>query len=88
MTVKEYNELRHSLYLEGLEHEEIRKALDNAGVAYLYEIEQLPDKHSVVILTATTQMNSNMLRGLGFDPDASVVTQRLKYIRQRKIVEF
>ena len=58
MTIKELNKIRGDIFSAGLENAEIKKALDVAGIAYLYELTELPDKHASIVLTARAQMNA------------------------------
>lgn len=88
MTIKEFNALRGEIYRAGLDNAEIRAALDVAGVAYIYDLTELPDKHAVIILTAKSQLNNNTLQGLGFDPDKTAAKLLLTYHRQAKTVTF
>lgn len=87
MTIKEYNKFRSAVYAVGLEIPEVREAIDVAGIAYLYEVEELPDKHGVLVLTAKTQLNDNTLAASGFSPNADV-RLRAVFNRQTKCVTF
>ena len=88
MTTKEYNALRHAIYEEGAAVPEIRAALDAAGIAYLYDVHCLPDKHAVLVLTDRHQLNDNTLTERGLDPATADVTRCLTYHRQTRCVTF
>ena len=88
MTIKELNKIRGDIFSAGLENAEIKKALDVAGIAYLYELTELPDKHASIVLTARAQMNDNTLRERGFTPENTKAKLLLTYHQQSKTVTF
>ena len=88
MTLKAFNELRGRFYAAAMEDAEIREAVEVSGVAHVYELEQLPDKHAVIVLTARTQLNDNTIQEQGFDPAAVQVRYRFSVSRQRRTVLF
>lgn len=88
MTIKEYNKLRADIYSAAMENQDVADAINGSGIAYIYEITQLPDKHKVLVLTAKTQMNSYVLREHGFDPDRVSVELRLTLHQQTKCADF
>jgi len=87
MTVKEYNALRHSIFCAAMEAPEIEDAVNNSGVAYIYDVWQ-GENHTVLVLTAKTQLNSNTLIENGFDPELTDTRLVLKLNRQTKCVYF
>jgi len=88
MTVKAFNELRSQFYAAAMEDAEIREAVEVSGVAHVFELEQLPDRHAVLVLTARTQLNDSTIRAQGFDPAAVQVRHRFSVSRQRRTVLF
>lgn len=86
MTVKELNTIRAAAYAAANEVPEIRHALDVAGVAYVFDVQE-GDHHELLVLTARTQLNDNTLAAHGFTADAAVHTL-LKAQRQTKSIKF
>lgn len=86
MTIKEFNTIRAAAYAAANEVPEIRHALDVAGVAYVYDVQE-GDHRELLVLTARTQLNDNTLAAHGFSADAAVHTL-LKAQRQTKSVKF
>ena len=88
MTIKEYNKLRTAVFSAAMEFPDIADAVETSGVALVYELRQLPDKHEVVVLTQCPQLNDNMLRSHGFSPAETDVILKLKLNAQTKCAEF
>ena len=76
MTIKEYNRIRTAIFAEAAKIPEVEKALAIDGVAYIYEAVDATRQHTVLTLTAKTQLNDNTLRAAGIDP--STATCRLQ----------
>ena len=88
MTIKEYNKLRTAVFDAAMEIPDISDAVNSSGVALVYELRQLPDKHEVVVLTQRTQLNDNLLRSHGFSPAETDVILKLKLNAQTKCADF
>lgn len=79
--------MRSRIFNAAMENGEIAEAVKTSGVAYVYDIFELPDKHAVLVLTAETQMNDNTLKESGFSPAAHI--RRVLVVHgQRKTVDF
>ena len=90
MTVKEYNKIRAAVFQAALENSaEVEEAIRVEGVAYIYDVQALPDKHVVLVLTHQAQLNDNVLRKLGFDnPEAATARLVMTLNRQTKCATF
>jgi hypothetical protein len=95
MTIKDYNRIRHAAYLEATQIPDIKKVLDSSKVAYVYDIwSTLPQphgggrKHAVVCLSAPTQMNDELLRNHGFNPENAEVRLKLTVNKTAQTVGF
>lgn len=88
MQIKEYNKLRTAVFSAAMEIPDIADAVETSGVALVYELRQLPDKHEVVVLTHRTQLNDNLLRSHGFSPAETDAVLKLKLDRQTKCADF
>ena len=88
MTIKEYNRLRTAVFAAAMEIPDIADAVKTSGVALVYELRQLPDKHEIVVLTQRTQLNDNLLRAHGFSPAETDVILKLKLNAQTKCADF
>jgi hypothetical protein len=86
MTIKEFNTIRSAAYAAANEIPEIKHALDVAGVAYVFDIQE-GNHRELLVLTARTQLNDNTLAAHGFTADAAVHTL-LKAQRQTKSIKF
>lgn len=86
MTIKEFNTIRSAAYNAANEIPEIKRALDVAGVAYVYDARQ-GDHHELLVFTAKTQCNDNTLAEHGFTAAAEVSLILVAH-RQTKSVKF
>lgn len=87
MTVKEYNAMRHSIFCAAMETPEIAEAVNNSGIAYIYDVWQ-GEAHAVLVLTAKTQLNGITLRENGFDPERADARLVLKLNQKTKCAYF
>lgn len=87
MTITNYNALRRRIFDAATQDPEIADAINVAGVAYVYELTQLPDRHAVVVLTAKTQLHDNLLREHGFEPDKATARLTLTLNRRTKCAD-
>lgn len=88
MTIKEYNQLRTAVFASAMEIPDVADAVNSSGVALVYELRQLPDKHEVVVLTHRTQLNDNLLRSHGFSPAETDVMLKLRLDGRTKCADF
>lgn len=86
MTTKELNTIRAAAYAAANEVPEIRHALDVAGVAYVYDVQE-GNHRELLVLTARNQLNDNTLSEHGFTT-AAKVSLILVAQRRTKSVKF
>lgn len=89
MTVKEFNALRAKVYQEAIEMlPEAAELIRTEGVAYIYEIEDRKGQHGYAVVSRSSQVNSNTLRALGYDPDEPRIRLQLTLNRATKCAVF
>lgn len=88
MKIREFNEFRSAVYQAAMENVEIAKTVNNEGVAFVYDLFELPDKHKIVVLSLESQLNGLFLQEIGFSPEKTKARLLLKVHRQRKTVDF
>lgn len=88
MTKKEFNQLRAAMYSEAMKNAEIAEAVSTSGVCYIYEVEDSTGQHSMIVLSAKTQLNDNTLRAHGIAPETAKVTLKLTLTRQTKVASW
>ncbi len=88
MQIKEYNKFRTAVFSAAMEIPDVADAVKTAGIALVYELTQLPDKHEIVVLTQRTQLNDNLLRAHGFSPAETAAVLKLTLDRQTKCAAF
>lgn len=84
MTLKEFNKLRADIFSAAMNIPDVADAVRTSGVAYIYDLFQLPGKHQVVVLSAQTQMHDNLMRERGFDPEQTTAALKLVLYGQTK----
>ena len=87
MTIKDYNKIRSAVYEAAMEIPDVQEAIRVAGIARIIEVHQPPDKHGMLVLTSSTQLNDNTLRQHGFDPDGVDVRTRFVLHQQTKCAD-
>lgn len=87
MKVKEMNRLRHMIFVEATQIEDVRNALATSDTVFIYDIRER-EKHRIEVLTRESQMNRKFLTDLGFNPDECRVELVMTVNRQTKTASF
>lgn len=82
MTKKEYNALRVAIYNAAMQNPEIKRTIDQNGVAQLWNAVDATGQHKILVLSARTQLNDNTFRDNGLDPETVAVRKLLTLNRQ------
>lgn len=87
MKVKEMSRIRHAMFVEAMEIDDVRNALAISDTAFIYDIME-GTRHGIEVLTRESQMNRKFLTDLGFNPDQCKVKLVMTVNRQTKTASF
>ena len=85
--IKDFDRLRHALYLEAIKCTEIAETLRATGQAYIYDLND-GKKHAILPVQYPSQINRAIMEERGFDPETADVTLVFKLNRSTQCVEF
>lgn len=88
MTVKEYNKIRREVFDVAMQNDEIRRTVEENGVAYIVDMTEPSGKHGFLVLSQKTQINDSVLEEHGFDAETTTAKITMTLNRQTKCATF
>ena len=88
MKIADFDKLRHAIFVEATQNEEVFEALRVNNIVYLYDVTDGKQQHGVLVLTAKTQLNDNTLAQNGFDAATARAHLVLTLNRDTKCANF
>ena len=88
MKIANYNQLRAAVFMDATKDPEVADALRYSDRCCLYDVIDGENQHGILVLTARTQLNDNVLTENGFDPATASAKLVLTLDRKTKCATF